>query len=143
MPLLCRLLGHQAQSRHSHNCALDFTLCHHCGCYLIRPDGGEWIEVPHGYRVVWRSSTHNDAAAVARKMEHPIGAAVKRVHRGADFGVRRLPRTTWRTAAASAIITFRALAEWNYLAPDVAEGLCRQPELPAPPVRLPYRPIGR
>ena len=69
MTLLCTVAGHNARTIHHHNQGLDFTLCHHCGCDLIRAEGGDWTEVPKGFRVVWREfGRADDAASVAARM---------------------------------------------------------------------------
>lgn len=70
MTLLCSVVGHVARTTHHHNQGLDFALCHHCGCDLIRPEDGDWTEVPKGFRVVWREfGRAGDAASVAARMQ--------------------------------------------------------------------------
>lgn len=70
MSLLCVLTGHTPRSLHAHNQGFDFTLCHDCGCELIREAGSdEWHEVPKGMEVVWRKFERaSDAASVAARM---------------------------------------------------------------------------
>lgn len=70
MSLLCVLTGHTARSQHAHNEGYDFTLCHDCGCELIREAGDDdWSEVPAGMKVVWRKFERaDDSASVAARM---------------------------------------------------------------------------
>ncbi len=73
MTLLCTVVGHTAQATHHHNQGLDFAECHHCGCDLIRAEGGDWTPVPKGFRVVWREfGRAGDAASVAARMGRVI-----------------------------------------------------------------------
>lgn len=139
MALLCRLLGHQAQSRHSHNCALDFALCHHCGCYLIRTKGGDWGEVPRGFRVVWRRKSERSAAEVAAFMAQSARAVAKRVRPAAPLN-RPLKRPNAISSLVSGAITLRAMLRLGHIAPDVSEGWLRPTELPPRIMYLRYLP---
>ncbi len=90
MTLLCSLAGHTAGTTHHHNLGLDFCLCHHCGCDLIRAEDGRWTEVPKGFRVVWREfGRAGDAASVAQRMELMAPAPRRREPRNAPPKRRR------------------------------------------------------
>ena len=68
MSILCTLAGHVPLSFHHRNQGFEFSLCHHCGCDLIRAEG-DWVEVPIGFRVIWRSvAAGDDAASIAERM---------------------------------------------------------------------------
>jgi hypothetical protein len=93
MTFLCRLAGHSAGTVHHRNQGLDFAVCHHCGCDLIRAEESDWIEVPRGFRVVWREfGRSDDAASVAVRMQRiappraPPGPARRRSRTRAATG---------------------------------------------------------
>ncbi|MES2443507.1 MAG: hypothetical protein V4574_11820 [Pseudomonadota bacterium] len=102
MTLLCTVVGHSAQTTHHHNQGLDFTLCHHCGCDLVRATDGDWTEVPKGFRVVWREfGRAGDAASVAARMGRIAPPPRRRDPRNARPKQRRDPRGRPLSGAAS------------------------------------------
>lgn len=94
MTLLCSVAGHSADTEHHQNQGLEFCSCHRCGCDLIRADdGGEWTEVPKGFRVVWREfGRAGDAASVAARMGRVAPPPRRRDPRNARPKPRRDPR---------------------------------------------------
>lgn len=70
MAILCSVMGHTPSAQRHQNQGLDFSLCHHCGCDLIRfADSAEWTKVPTGFQVVWREFGRVDEArSVAERM---------------------------------------------------------------------------
>lgn len=93
MRIRCSVMGHAAGTIHQHNQGLDFAVCHHCGCDLIRSDEGEWSEVPRGFQVVWREfGRANDAASVAERMTGLAPPPRRRAPRNARPAPRRDPR---------------------------------------------------
>lgn len=102
MAFLCTVMGHNAGTTHHRNQGLEFSLCHHCACDLIRSGAeGEWTEVPEGFRVVWREfGRAGDAASVAARMARMAPAPRRRDPRGARPAPHRDPRG--RPFAASA-----------------------------------------
>lgn len=112
MTILCIVLGHTASSSRRHNQGFDFTLCHHCGCDLIRAaDEGEWGEVPKGYKVAWRSRPRTgDAAAVSVRMQNPPPPR-RRDPRSARPARRRDPRGRVFGGTASLVSMFANLGE--------------------------------
>jgi hypothetical protein len=102
MTLLCTVTGHAAQTIHHHNQGLDFCLCHHCGCDLVRAEDGDWTEVPKGFRVVWREfGRAGDAASVAARMARMAPPPRRRDPRNGRPKPRRDPRGTPLKGAAS------------------------------------------
>jgi hypothetical protein len=102
MTLLCSVAGHAAQTIHHHNQGLDFTLCHRCGCDLVRAEAGDWTEVPSGFRVVWREfGRAGDAASVAARMGRTAPPPRRRDPRNARPRPRRDPRGRPLSGAAS------------------------------------------
>lgn len=93
MSILCTVAGHVPLSVHHRNQGLDFTLCHHCGCDLIRGDC-DWVEVPAGFRVIWRTvASGDDAASIAERMQRSMEPPPPRRHpRMAPPPRRRDPR---------------------------------------------------
>ncbi len=90
MSIRCNMIGHAAGTTHHHNQGLDFTVCHQCGCDLIRPEGGVWSEVPSGFQVVWREfGRTGDAASVADRMARMAPPPRRREARGARPKPRR------------------------------------------------------
>lgn len=85
MTLLCSMAGHTPQARRHHNQGLEFTLCHQCGCDLIRAEAdSDWTEVPKGFRVVWREfGRAGDAASVAARMGNITPPSRRRAPRNA------------------------------------------------------------
>jgi len=101
MTLLCSVTGHSAETTHHHNQGLDFCLCHHCGCDLVRAEDGDWTEVPKGFRVVWREfGRAGDAASVAARMGR-MAPPRRRDPRNARPKQRRDPRGKPLKGAAS------------------------------------------
>ncbi|HEX8300147.1 hypothetical protein [Sphingomonas sp.] len=93
MSMLCKLTGHNAGTTHHHNQGLDFAICHHCGCDLIRAEEQDWTEVPRGFRIVWREfGRTGDAASVAARMQRIMPPPRRRGPRGALQKPRRDPR---------------------------------------------------
>jgi hypothetical protein len=113
MTLLCTVAGHSARSTHHHNQGLDFTLCHHCGCDLIRADiDGEWTEVPKGFRVVWREfGRAGDAASVAARMGRVLPTPRRRDPRNGRPKPRRDRRGRPVSGAASVFGTLASLGK--------------------------------
>ncbi|MFZ5746278.1 MAG: hypothetical protein ACOY45_01320 [Pseudomonadota bacterium] len=86
------MAGHTAGTAHHRNQGLDFSTCHHCGCDLIRAEQ-EWVEVPRGFRVVWREfGRSDDAASVADRMRRMAPPPPRRDQRNARPAPRRDPR---------------------------------------------------
>lgn len=113
MSIRCSVIGHAAGTTHHHNQGLDFAICHHCGCDLVRPEGGEWSEVPKGFRVVWREfGRASDAASVASRMARANHPPRRRDPRGARPKLHRDPRGRPLRGAASMA---RALAHLGKL----------------------------
>ncbi|MEI9926758.1 MAG: hypothetical protein WDN44_02420 [Sphingomonas sp.] len=77
MTMLCSLVGHTAGTTHHHNLGLDFCLCHHCGCDLIRAEAGNWTEVPKGFRVVWREFGRAGGRRFGRDADAAHGAGAR------------------------------------------------------------------
>lgn len=93
MAILCTVMGHTPSAQRHQNQGLDFSLCHHCGCDLIRfADSAEWTKVPTGFQVVWRElGRADDAEAVAHRMAR-MTPPRRRDPRGARPKPRRDPR---------------------------------------------------
>ena len=112
MTFLCTVAGHSAGSTHHHNQGLDFCSCHHCGCDLIRADGGDWTEVPKGFRVVWREfGRAGDAASVAARMGRVCPPPRRRDPRNGRPKPRRDPRGKPLRGAASLFGTLTGLGK--------------------------------
>ncbi|MBO9712112.1 hypothetical protein [Sphingomonas sp.] len=115
MTLLCSVAGHVAETSHFHNQGLDFCTCHRCGCDLIRiEEGGEWSEVPKGFRVVWREFGRSaDAASVAARMQRlaPPAPPRRREPRNARPKPRRDRRGKPLGGAASVFSTLANLGK--------------------------------
>ncbi|MDF2382391.1 hypothetical protein JMG10_12985 [Nostoc ellipsosporum NOK] len=93
MRMRCSVMGHAAGTTHHHNQGLDFAVCHHCGRDLVRPQGGEWREVPEGFQVVWREfGRTSDAASVAERMARMAPPPRRRAPRGGRPVPHRDPR---------------------------------------------------
>ena len=116
MTLLCTVTGHAAGSTHHQNQGLDFSICHRCGCDLIRAEDGDWTEVPKGFRVVWREfGRAGDAASVAARMGRIAPPPRRRDPRNARPKPRRDPRGKPMKGAAS---MFGMLANLGKLVAD-------------------------
>lgn len=139
MSIRCSVIGHVAGTTHHHNQGLDFAICHHCGCDLVRPEGGEWSEVPKGFRVVWREfGRAGDAACVAARMARMSPPPRRRDPRGARPKPRRDPRGRPFAGAASMVGALANLArlvrgEPDDGAPDVEPGGKHAIRLPGSP----------
>lgn len=94
MLIVCSVIGHVPVATRHCNQGLEFSLCHYCGCDLIRDlEGGEWAQVPAGFRVVWREfGREGDAAAVAQRMATMAPPPRRRGPRNARPAPRRDPR---------------------------------------------------
>ncbi|UYY59140.1 hypothetical protein [Sphingomonas sp. S2-65] len=95
MAILCTVMGHTPGTQRHHNQGLEFSLCHHCGCDLIRfADSADWTKVPTGFQVVWREFGRvDDAKSVAQRMAR-MTPPRRRDPRGARPASRRDPRGT-------------------------------------------------
>ncbi|MET0310304.1 MAG: hypothetical protein ABW023_16480 [Sphingomonas sp.] len=93
MTLLCSIAGHSAETTHRRNQGLDFSLCHHCGCDLIRTAHGDWTQVPKGMRVVWREPARfGDGPSVRDRFDAMGRPPRRREARNARPAPRRDPR---------------------------------------------------
>ena len=94
MALLCSVMGHTPAAARHRNQGLEFAVCHHCACDLIRLSAdGEWSVVPEGYRVVWRDTGYTgEASSVAARMNLIAPPARRRDPRNARPAPRRDPR---------------------------------------------------
>jgi hypothetical protein len=92
MTILCSVMNHVPSAKRHHNQGLEFSICHRCGCDMIRSDGAEWTQVPQGFRVVWRAfGRADDASSVADRM-HRLAPPPRRAPRNARPAPRRDPR---------------------------------------------------
>jgi hypothetical protein len=91
MTLLCTMMGHTAAATHHRNDGVEFALCHHCACDLIRLDGGDWSEVPAGFKVVWRETSAPAAMKVSDRLTRQAPPR-RRDPRSARPAPRRDPR---------------------------------------------------
>jgi len=93
MTILCSVMNHVPAAKRHQNQGLEFSMCHRCGCDLIRIDeAADWAPVPQGFRVVWREfGRPNDAADVAQRMRR-LAPPPRREARGARPVPRRDPR---------------------------------------------------
>jgi len=120
MTMLCSLVGHSAAATHHHNLGLDFCLCHHCGCDLIRAEDDKWTEVPKGFRVVWREfGRAGDAASVAARMQRMAPTPRRRGPRNAPSKRRRDPRGRPMKGASSILGTLANLGKLIADEPDL------------------------
>ncbi len=92
MTLLCSIAGHSAETTHRRNQGLDFSICHHCGCDLIRTVHGNWTQVPKGMRVVWREPARFGDGPSVRERIDAMGPPRRRAPRNARPAQRRDPR---------------------------------------------------
>lgn len=93
MTLLCSIAGHSAQTTHRRNQGLDFSICHHCGCDLIRTAHGDWTQVPKGMRVVWHEPARFGEGPAVRERIGAMGRPPRRREpRNARPAPRRDPR---------------------------------------------------
>jgi hypothetical protein len=93
MTMLCSIAGHSAETTHRRNQGLDFSMCHHCGCDLIRTAHGDWTQVPRGMRVVWREPARfGDGPAIRDRFDAMGHPPRRREPRGARPAPRRDPR---------------------------------------------------
>ncbi len=121
MTLRCSVIGHAAATTHHRNQGLDFASCHRCGCDLIRSDGGEWRQVPAGFRVVWREfGRAGDAASVADRMARLGAPARRRGPRNARPAPHRDPRGR---PLASAGVVFASMTRLGRLVDEVEEDI--------------------
>jgi hypothetical protein len=111
MTVLCAVLGHTPSTMRKHNQGLAFTLCHHCGCDLIRGEDDAWKPVPKGFKVTWKSEPRAlSAAAVADRIHLPPPPR-RRDPRGARPTPRRDPRGRPFAGAGSLVSLFANLGE--------------------------------
>lgn len=93
MTLLCSIAGHSAQATHRRNQGLDFSICHHCGCDLIRTAYGDWTQIPKGMRVVWHEPARfGDGPPVRERIDAMGRPPRRREPRNARPAPRRDPR---------------------------------------------------
>ncbi|NIJ20163.1 ferric-dicitrate binding protein FerR (iron transport regulator) [Sphingomonas naasensis] len=94
MTLFCTVMNHVPSARRHHNQGMEFSICHRCGCDMIRTDAaGDWTQVPQGFRVVWREfGRASDATDVAQRMHRLAPPARRREARNARPAPRRDPR---------------------------------------------------
>ena len=112
MAILCAVMGHAPSTKRHRNQGLDFGLCHHCGCDLIRfADSAEWTQVPEGFQVVWREfGRPGDAGSVATRMAR-MAPPRRRAPRNARPAPRRDPRGRPLTGAAAMFGTLTSLGK--------------------------------
>ena len=112
MSMFCKLAGHSAGTTHHHNQGLDFAICHHCGCDLIRARNKDWTEVPSGFRIVWREfGRAGDAASVADRMQRVMPPPRRRGPRCARPTPRRDPRGRPLAGAGAMLGLFAGLGK--------------------------------
>ena len=105
MTIFCSVMNHVASAKRHHNQGLEFSICHRCGCDLIRiEDSGEWSAVPEGFRVVWRETASTD--------RRPASPPRRRAPRNARPAARRDARGR---PLASAATMFSAIANLRKL----------------------------
>ncbi|MDT8758366.1 hypothetical protein MZO42_06630 [Sphingomonas psychrotolerans] len=94
MTILCSVMKHVPSAKRHHNQGLEFSICHRCGCDMIRlAEAEEWTQVPEGFRVVWREFGREGAASdVAQRMHRLAPPARRREPRNARPAPRRDPR---------------------------------------------------
>ncbi|WP_156022163.1 hypothetical protein [Sphingomonas sp. UNC305MFCol5.2] len=111
MTILCSVMDHVPATRRHHNQGLEFSMCHRCGCDLIRSEeAGEWTLVPQGFRVVWREFGRSDDAAVAQRM-HRVSPPRRRAPRNARPAPRRDPRGRPLAGATSMVAMLTKLGK--------------------------------
>ncbi|WP_448664168.1 hypothetical protein ACG3SL_05690 [Sphingomonas sp. CJ20] len=120
MAILCSVLGHVAMADRHCNQGLEFALCHHCGCDLIRSEGeADWAPVPAGFRVVWREfGRAGDAASVAQRMAR-MAEPARRDLRSLQAAPRRAPRKRpirGATAMVGTLVNLRHLVAADEMA---------------------------
>lgn len=105
MTILCSVMSHVPSAKRHHNQGLEFSLCHRCGCDLIRiEEAGDWTQVPQGFRVVWREfGRTGDASSVAQRMHRLAPPPRRRDPRNARPAPRRDPRGRPLAGAASMV----------------------------------------
>ena len=102
MTILCSVMNHVPAAKRHHNQGLEFSMCHRCGCDLIRSEEAEWAPVPQGFRVVWREfGRTGDASDVAQRMHRLAPPPRRREARNARPAPRRDPRGRPLTGAIS------------------------------------------
>lgn len=102
MTILCSVMNHVPAAKRYHNQGLEFSMCHRCGCDMIRSEEGEWALVPQGFKVVWREfGRPGDASDVAQRMHRLAPPPRRRDPRNARPAPRRDPRGRPLTGAIS------------------------------------------
>lgn len=110
MTILCSVMDHVPSARRHRNQGLDFSLCHRCGCDLIRSEEAEWAPVPRGFRVVWREfGRADDSRDIARV--HRLAPARRRAPRNARPAPRRDPRGRPLAGATSMVAMLAKLGK--------------------------------
>lgn len=71
MSLLCMFQGHAPSDEQIWNRGYSFSRCRRCRCDMIRSDA-EWIVVPRGHRVVWKSGLHEHSRPAGYARNLPI-----------------------------------------------------------------------
>lgn len=134
MPLLCTIVGHNPAPQRHQNQGLEFSLCHHCGCDLIRLDASaDWIEVPAGYRVSWRET------APECDSNRRLPALPARGRKAASLATLSIPRGRPIRGVASMMGMFAALGQLveegvsDTLGHEIGNGTV---------IRLPHRKAG-
>lgn len=113
MTLFCSVMNHVPAARRHHNQGLEFSMCHRCGCDLIRiEEAGEWTQVPQGFRVVWREfGRSGDASDVAQRMQRLAPPPRRREARNARPAPRRDPRGRPLSGATSMVAMLARLGK--------------------------------
>lgn len=112
MTILCSVMNHVPATRRHHNQGLEFSLCHRCGCDLIRIDeAADWAPVPQGFRVVWREFGRADAAASVAQRIHRLTPPRRRAPRNARPAPRRDPRGRPLAGATSMVVMLGKLGK--------------------------------
>jgi hypothetical protein len=103
MTILCSVMNHVPSGKRHHNQGLEFSICHRCGCDMIRSEDAEWTRVPQGFRVIWREfGRTGDASSVAQRM-HRLAPPPRRAARNGRPAPRRDPRGRPLAGAASMV----------------------------------------
>ena len=113
MTVLCSVMNHVPATRRHQNQGLEFSMCHRCGCDLIRSEeAGEWTQVPQGFRVVWREfGRTGDATSVAQRMHRLAPPLRRREPRNARPAPRRDPRGRPLAGATSMVAMLTRLGK--------------------------------
>jgi len=112
MTILCSVMNHVPSAKRHHNQGLEFSICHRCGCDMIRSEDAEWTQVPAGFRVVWREFGRvGDASSVAQRMHRLAPPPRRREARNARPAPRRDPRGRPLAGATSMVSVLSKLGK--------------------------------